>query len=167
MIERRKQKYLVPKNQIVFLKDLGANKSVYSDYGWKNTGTIFKTHLLSYLIGWLTEEINQETDEDGTVISTTYGVERITDYMSLVEMEQYRPGTNVDRLVSLAALIAFAKVQQSNRGYSKRVDDVRTKNLQISDNLYKLNSTPFRHMGNRKGGSSGSRLPRLPYRKLR
>ena len=167
MIERRKQKYLVPKNQIVFLKDLGANKTVYSEYGWKNTGTIFKTHLLSYLIGWLTEEINQETDEDGTVISTTYGIERITDYMALVEMEQYRPGTNVDRLVSLAALIAFAKVQQSNRGYSKRVDDVRTKNLQMSDNLYKLNSTPFRHMGNRKGGSNGSRLPRLPYRKLR
>lgn len=167
MIERRKQKYLVPKNQIVFLKDLGANKSVYSDYGWKNTGTIFKTHLLSYLIGWLTEEVHQETDEDGTVISTTYGIERLTDYMALVEMEQYRPGTNVDRLVSLAALIAFAKVQQSNRGYSKRVDDTRTKNLQMSDNLYKLNSTPFRHMGNRRGGTLGSRLPRLPYRKLK
>lgn len=167
MIERRKQKYLVPKNQIVFLKDLGANKSVYSDYGWKNTGTIFKTHLLSYLIGWLTEEVHQETDEDGTVISTTYGIERLTDYMALVEMEQYRPGTNVDRLVSLAALIAFAKVQQSNRGYSKRVDDTRTKNLQMSDNLYKLNSTPFRHMGNRKGGAVGSRLPRLPYRRLK
>jgi hypothetical protein len=167
MIERRKQKYLVPKSQIVFLKDLGANKSVYSDYGWKNTGTIFKTHLLSYLIGWLTEEIHQDTDADGTVTKTTYGIERITDYMCLIEMEQYRPGTNVDRLVSLAALIAFAKVQQSNRGYSKRVDDVRTKNLQMSDNLYKLNSAPFRHMGNRKGGSSGNRLPRLPYRKLR
>ena len=167
MIERRKQKYLVPKNQIVFLKDLGANKTVYSDYGWKNTGTIFKTHLLSYLIGWLTEEVHQETDEDGIVTSTTYGIERLTDYMALVEMEQYRPGTNVDRLVSLAALIAFAKVQQSNRGYSKRVDDTRTKNLQMSDNLYKLNSTPFRHMGNRKGGTVGSRLPRLPYRRLK
>jgi len=167
MIERRKQKYLVPKNQIVFLKDLGANKSVYSEYGWKNTGTIFKTHLLSYLIRWLTEEIDQEITDDGTIVSTTYGISRITDYMSLVEMEHYRPGANVDRLVSLAALIAFAKVQQSNRGYSKRVDDTRTKNLHMSDNLYKLNSTPFRHMGNPKGGPSGSRLPRIPYRKLK
>jgi hypothetical protein len=167
MIERRKQKYLVPKNQIVFLKDLGANKSVYSEYGWKNTGTIFKTHLLSYLIRWLTEEIDQEITDDGTIVSTTYGISRITDYMSLVEMEHYRPGANVDRLVSLAALIAFAKVQQSNRGYSKRVDDTRTKNLHMSDNLYKLNSTPFRHMGNRKEGPTGSRLPRIPYRKLK
>lgn len=167
MIERRKQKYLVPKSQIVFLKDIGANKTVYSDYGWKNTGTIFKSHLLSYLIGWLTEEVNQEIDSDGTVTKVTYGIERLPDYMALVEMEQYRPGVNVDRLVSLAALIAFAKVQQSNRGYSKRVDDTRTKNLHMSDNLYKLNSTPFRHMGNKRGGMSGNRLPRIPYRKLK
>jgi hypothetical protein len=167
MIEKRKQKYLVPKNQIVFLKDLGANKTVYSDYGWKNTGTIFKSHLLSYLIGWLTEEIYQETDADGDITKTTYGIERLPDFMALVEMEQYRPGVNVDRLVSLAALIAFAKVQQSNRGYSRRVDDTRTKNLQKSDNLYKLNSTPFRHMGNKNTGRSQSRLPRIPYRRLK
>jgi hypothetical protein len=167
MIEKNKQKYLVPKNQIVFLKDLGANKTVYSEYGWKNTGTIFKTHLLSYLISWLTEEIDQEIDSDGVIKSTTYGISRLTDYMSLVEMEKYAPGTNVDRLVSLAALIAFAKVQQSNRGFSKRVDDIRTKNLQKSDNLYKLNSGPFRHVGNQRKGSSNNRLPRIPYRKLR
>jgi hypothetical protein len=167
MIERKKQKYLVPKSQIVFLKDLGANKTVYSDYGWKNTGTIFKTHLLSYLISWLTEETNQETDTDGTVLSTTYGIDRITDYMALVEMEQYRPGVNVDRLVSLAALIAFAKVQLSNRGFAKRVDDVRTKNLQKSENLYKLNNSPFRHMGKARGSNTHNRLPRIPYRRLK
>jgi hypothetical protein len=167
MIEKRKQKYLVPKNQIVFLKEAGSNKSVYSDYGWKNTGTIFKSHLLSYLIKWLTEETVQETDTDGTILKISYGIERLADYMALVEMEQYRPGVNVDRLVSLAALIAFAKVQQSNRGYSKRVDDTRTKNLHMSDNLYKLNSSPFRHMGGKKGSSNSQRLPRIPYRRLK
>jgi hypothetical protein len=167
MIEKRKQKYLVPKNQIVFLKEAGSNKSVYSDYGWKNTGTIFKSHLLSYLIKWLTEETVQETDTDGTILKISYGIERLPDYMALVEMEQYRPGVNVDRLVSLAALIAFAKVQQSNRGYSKRVDDTRTKNLHMSDNLYKLNSSPFRHMGGKKGSSNSQRLPRIPYRRLK
>jgi hypothetical protein len=167
MIEKRKQKYLVPKNQIVFLIEAGSNKSVYSDYGWKNTGTIFKSHLLSYLIKWLTEETVQETDTDGTILKISYGIERLADYMALVEMEQYRPGVNVDRLVSLAALIAFAKVQQSNRGYSKRVDDTRTKNLHMSDNLYKLNSSPFRHMGGKKGSSNSQRLPRIPYRRLK
>jgi len=166
MIEKRKQKYLVPKNQIVFLKDIGYNKTVYADYGWKNTGTIFKSHLLSYLISWLTEEINQEVNDDGDIKSTTYGIERLPDYMALVEMEQYRPGVNVDRLVSLAALIAFAKVQQSNRGYSKRVDDERTKKLQNSENLYKLNNSPFRHMG-RGSSAPGKRTPRMPYRRFK
>ena len=36
-------------------------------------------------------------------------------------MQAYREGVNVDRLVSFAALVAFAKVQQANRGYKKSV----------------------------------------------
>ena len=41
MIAKRKQKYLVPKDQILFLKDLGSNRStMFSDYGWNNTGTL-------------------------------------------------------------------------------------------------------------------------------
>ena len=38
MIAKKKQKYLVPKQQILFLKDLGSNRTVYQEYGWKNTG---------------------------------------------------------------------------------------------------------------------------------
>ena len=34
-------------------------------------------------------------------------------------MIAYYPGLNVDRLVAFAALIAFVKIQQSNRGYLK------------------------------------------------
>jgi hypothetical protein len=67
----------------------------------------------------------------------------------------------------LAALIAFAKVQLSNRGFAKRVDDVRTKNLQKSENLYKLNNSPFRHMGNARGRNVHNKLPRIPYRRLK
>ena len=40
MISRKKQRYLVPKQQILFLKDLGSNNTVYQEYGWKNTGFI-------------------------------------------------------------------------------------------------------------------------------
>jgi hypothetical protein len=63
MIARKKQKYLVPKQQIVFLKDLGSNSTVYQEYGWKNTGTLFKSHLISYAIEFIREEIYQDTDE--------------------------------------------------------------------------------------------------------
>jgi hypothetical protein len=148
MIQRRKQKYLVPKSQIMFLKDLGSNINVFQEYGWKNTGTLFKAHLLSYAIEFTREELDQELKPDGTVVRTTYGIERIPDPMLIKEMREYADGVNVDRLVSFAALVSFMKIQQSNRGYTKTVimDDV-AKNLQKSENLFKLNKSPFRHMG--------------------
>ena len=161
MISKRKQRYLVPKSQMLFLKDIGSNANVFQEYGWKNTGTLFKGHLLSYAIEYLKEEIDITTKSDGTVVRTTYGVERIPDPMLLKEMMAYHPGLNVDRLVAFSALIAFAKVQQSNRGYAKRKEST-VKGLEKSDNLYKLKVSPFRHMG----GStiSKSRNPFKNYR---
>ena len=166
MIQKKKQKYLVPKNQILFLKDLGSNTNVFQDYGWKNTGTLFKSHMLSYLIEFLKEEIYHETKDDGTIVKTTYGVERIPDIMAFVEMENYGDGVNVDRLVSLAALISFAKVQQANRGYKKRVDNIGSKDLHKSNNLYKLITSPFRHIG-QKNFNSKIRPPRSPFKNIK
>lgn len=166
MIGRKMHKYLVPKNEITFLKDAKSNENVYQDYGWKNTGTIFKSHLLSYLIEFLKEEIDIETKEDGTIVKRKYGIERIPDIMAMEEMKGYADGVNVDRLVSLAALIAFAKVQQSNLGYKKRVEREAT-NLQKSDKMFKLHSNPFRHMGGTGSGNSGMQKPRNPFKNLR
>jgi hypothetical protein len=154
MIAKHKQKYLVPKDQIMFLKDLGSNRNVYQDYGWKNTGTLFKAHLISYLIQFLMEELDRETKPDGTVVKITYGIERIPCIMALQEMHDYKEGLNVDRLVSLAALVAFAKIQESNRGYKNKVEHLDKKNLQKSANLYKLPYMPFSNMG-RNNGRSG------------
>jgi hypothetical protein len=167
MISRKKQKYLVPRTQIMFLKDLGANANVFQEYGWKNTGILFKSHLLSYVIEYTREELDTETKEDGTVVKTTYGIERIPDPMLLKEMQAYTEGLNVDRLVSFSALVAFMKIQQSNRGYQKRVimDDA-AKNLQKSDNLFKLPHSPFRHMG--KGMRSGGQvIKRSPFKNFK
>ena len=154
MIAKRKQRYLVPKEQILFLKDLGSNRSVYQEYGWKNTGTLFKGHLINYAIEFLKEEIDVATKEDGTVVKKTYGIERIPDIMLMREMQAYQPGVNVDRLVSFAALISFAKVQQSNRGYAKRMDKDSGVELDNSQKLYKLNMSPFRHIGGSNGNFS-------------
>jgi hypothetical protein len=81
MIARKKQRYLVPKQQILFLKDLGSNRTVYQEYGWKNTGTLFKSHLISYAIEFLREVIDEELDENGNVMNQTLGIERIPDPM--------------------------------------------------------------------------------------
>jgi len=166
MVAKRKQKYLVPKDQVVFLKELQANKSVYQDYGWKNVNTIFKSHLLNYLIEWVSEVIEHDTLEDGTITNRRYGVTRIPDMMAMLEMEAYRPGVNVDRLVSLSALVAFAKIQQANRGYAKRIENETKKDLEKSSNLYKLDSSPFRNIG--KGNlPAGNNKNRSPYKNLR
>lgn len=152
MMSRKKQRYLVPKDMILFLKDIGANRNVFQEYGWKNVGTLFKGNILSYGIEFLLEELDTQTEPDGTITKIVYGVERIPDIMLLKEMQAYREGLNVDRLVAFCSLVAFAKVQQSNRGISKRVE-VTNKNLDNSQKFSKLNYSPFRHIGGNKGGS--------------
>jgi hypothetical protein len=158
MISRKKQKYLVPKSQIMFLKDLGANANVFQEYGWKNTGVLFKQHLLNYAIEYTKEELDVETKTDGTIVRTKYGIERIPDPMLLKEMQAYTDGLNVDRMVAFCALVAFMRIQQANRGFNTvTIMDDTAKNLDKSKNLFKLNSSPFRHMGkSRYAGSQGT-----------
>ena len=167
MISRKKQRYLVPKGQIMFLKDLGANTNVYQEYGWRNTGNLFKAHMLSYAIEYCKEELDVETKPDGTIVRTKYGIERIPDPMLIKEMQEYVEGLNVDRLVAFTALVAFMRIQQSNRGYAKRtIMDDAAKNLQKSENLFKLNKSPFRHMGNKKNTNMGG-FKRAAFRNIK
>ena len=167
MINRKKQRYLVPKSQILFLKDIGSNQNVFQEYGWRNTGTLFRSHLLSYAIEFLKEELDHETKDDGTIVKTIYGVERVPDDMILQEMLQYQDDLNVDRLVAFSALVAFAKIQQSNRGYKKVVERVDNKHLQKSENLYKLSSNPFRHIGKGYSGNSSMQPVKRPFKNIR
>ncbi len=166
MISKRKQRYLVPKSQILFLKDLGSNKSVFSEYGWKNTGTLFKNHLISYAIEFLREETDQDFDKEGNVISSTLGIERIPDPMLLKEMLAYRPGVNVDRMVAFSSLIAFAKVQQSNRGYSKRKESELNNKLDKTKDLYKLKYSPFKNIGRNKS-INGKKFKRSAFKNFK
>ena len=168
MMYRKKQRYLVPRSQILFLKDIGANANVFQEYGWKNTGTLFKSHMLSYTIDFLKEELDVQTKADGEIVKTSYGIERIPDTMLLKEMAAYQEGLNVDRLVSFAALIAFAKVQQANRGYKKRYEETgKPKNLDNTNKFSKLNMSPFRHIGGSGSKFSGMNIPKQPFRNLR
>ena len=167
MIGQKKQKYLVPKNQVVFLKDLQANKTVYQEYGWKNVGVLFKNHLINYLVEWCKEVIDEDLDDNGAILKKHHGIRRIPDIMAMKEMEAYRPGVNVDRLVSLAALIAFVKVQQANRGYIKRIENEGPDDLEKSKNLYKLNSSAFRNLGKKNIKSLNQNIKRSAFKRLR
>ena len=166
MMSRKKQRYLVPKDMILFLKDIGANRNVFQEYGWKNVGTLFKGTILSYGIEFLLEELDTETEPDGTIKKIIYGVERIPDIMLLKEMQAYREGLNVDRLVAFCSLVAFARVQQSNRGISKRVE-VTNKNLDNSQKFSKLNYSPFRHIGGNSRNNGLARPSRNAFKNIR
>ena len=166
MISKRKQKYLVPKDMILFLKDIGANRNVFQEYGWKNVGTLFKGNILSYGIEFTKEELDHDIEPDGTITRTIYGVERIPDPMLLKEMQAYQDGLNVDRLVAFCSLIAFAKVQQSNRGLTKRIVTVN-ENLVNPQKMSKLNWGPFRHLGQSKLRPSVYDHPRSPFKNIR
>ena len=163
---KRKQKYLVPSSQIVFSKEIQLSKTQFQQYGWRNVSTIFKTVMLSYLIEYLREEIDEESDDSGKVYKKYYGISRIPDYMALVEMEHYQPGVNVDRLISLAALITFVKIQEASRGLKKRVEYDNDEHLEKSENLYKLNKSLFRHIGT-NGESLNMKKPRNPFKNIR
>ena len=166
MIARKKQRYLVPKQQILFLKDLGSNRTVYQEYGWKNTGTLFKSHLISYAIEFIREVIDEDLDDEGNVMTQTLGVERIPDPMLLKEMLAYYPGLNVDRLVAFGALVAFVKIQQSNRGYAKRRES-EGDSLVNSEKISKLKYTsPFKNIGRRRS-IGGQKIRRSGFRNIK
>ena len=167
MISQKKQKYLVPKSEMVFLKEHGFNKGTFQEYGWKNTGNLFVNNLLTYLIEFLKEKIYIETDENGNEISTTYGIVRIPDTMALEEMKQYEYGLNVDRLISLSALIAFVKLQGANKGCKKRFETEDREYLQKSEEIYKLsNRSAFKNIGS-KGGGKSKRPNRNAFKNLK
>ena len=152
---------------MIFLKEHGFNNSSHQEYGWKNTGTIFANNLLTYLIESLKEKIYEETDDSGNVIKVVYGIERIPDTMALEEMRQYEHGLNVDRLISLSALIAFVKLQIANKGPKKRIESIDNEHLQNSDKIYKLNKgVPFKNIGRSNTGLD-MKKNRNPFRRLK
>lgn len=169
MIEKKKQRYLVRRKDMLFLKEINSSSSVNDEYGWHNSGRIFKDHLLNYLIQFLEEEIHHETDDEGNIIKTVYGITRIPDIMILEEMLVYEEGMNVDRLVSLAALVTFIKVQFANVGYKKITVNEDKDYLEKSKKLYNLKSNPFNNLGKTKKTQNNSAFKKIrsPFKTLK
>ena len=168
MMEKNRQKYLVPKAQISFLKELGTNTNVFQEYGWRNVGRIFKDNMIPYGVEYVKEEIDKEIDESGEITNIKYGVERIPDIMILKEMMGYRDGVNVDRLITYCSLVAFAKIQKTNRGFTKRVEK-EDNNLDNSNkNGILLRRSPFSNISNSGKQKSTKKIrQRNPFKNFR
>lgn len=164
MFLKKKQRYLVPKSQVLFLKSLQANQNVYQEYGWKNVSTLFSNHLISYASAFVDEVIDTVTTSNGDIVKEIHGVERIPDPMLLQEMLAYKKGLNVDRLVAFSALVAFASVQVSNRGYVKRKEG-DSKNLSNNQKNSNLKVSPFVNLG-KKMYTDHSRIKKSPFKNI-
>lgn len=148
MMERKKVKYLVPRTQIAFLKELNANLNVYQEYGWKNVGTLFKDQMLNYGLEFMREEIDQEISTKGDVVKVVYGVERLPDIMLMKEMSVYAHGMNADRVVAYCALAAFVKIQNASRGYITKIETSDNQKRE-KPNLYKKITSHFKNQNNK------------------
>ncbi len=166
MDEKRKLRYLAPKSEMIFLKEAQANQNVWQEYGWKNVGRVFKDNILNYGVDYLTEELDTITKEDGTVVHTTYGIERIPDPMLLKEMQGYQPGINVDRLVAYSAMIAFAKLQIAHIGVKTREEDFDKDKRKDRKNEYIISKGFFRSVGNQIVKTAGNQL-KNPFKNLK
>lgn len=160
MFKAKKTKYLIPKKNIAFLKEMSANSNVFQEYGWKNTGVMFRTNLLSYAIQFLEEELDVETKTNGDIVKRIYGIERISDIMLLKEMFDYQDGLNVDRLVAFSALVAYVAIQESNLGYVKH-KEYEKESLNNTNKISKLNMNPFRNI------SRSSQKLNMPFKRLK
>lgn len=165
MMKMNKQKHLVRKNEILFLKEVQANQTVYQDYGWKNVGTIFKNHLLSYLVEFLKEVVNTDTNDEGVILKKYYGIQRIPDIMALKEMLAYKEGLNVDRLIALSALIAFVNIREANKKRIVRVENMVENNLENTKKMTKLIKSAFTNIG--KGSSMSTKKRRSTFNNMR
>ena len=81
-------------------------------------------------------------------------------------MQAYHPGLNVDRMVAFGALIAFVKIQQSNRGYSKRRES-EDNSLVNSEKISKLKYTSaFKNIGRRRS-IGGQKIRRSGFKNIK
>ena len=142
MINKKRQKYLVTKEEMVFDKDLNITSKSQQTYGVTMTTRLLEV-ILEYAVNSITEVLEERQDEDGNVTYVKYGVERIPDKMLLVEMQSYYPGLNADRLISYGLLMALVQIRKQTGQLKQKLKLDNTGNtnnsLESTNNLGKFN----------------------------
>jgi hypothetical protein len=168
MISKKRQKYLVYRDEMTFDKEQDLVKKGYQKYGITMTPRLWKV-LLEDAINSLSEVLHEERDEEGNVTMIHYGVERITDIMILKEMQIYQQGLNVDRLVSYSLLISYVKILQAAGRMRKRKVERSDDKLENPSKMvtFKGGDRPmFKNIGRQSNGNM-IKFKRNPFRNIR
>jgi hypothetical protein len=154
MILKKRAKYLAPASEMLFDKELEVKQNVYQKYGYTRTPALWKK-MLEYGVNYLSEELGEESNEEGKITKVKYGVERIPFIWLLKEMQAYvnDPKKNFDRISAYCPLIAFAKIQHAAHGYTKKVERKEGTNKPKTHTFDR--NTFLKSIGNRmtRGGS--------------
>lgn len=167
MRSKKRQKYLVFRDEMIFDKELDLKLSGNERYGITMTPRLWKV-LLEYAVNSLSEVMHEERDQEGNVTRIHYGVERITDPMILKEMQVYQHGMNADRLISYALLMAFVKILQAAGRMRKKIERSNDKLENPSKFVtFKGADRPlFQNIG-RAGNGNMLRANRNPFKNIR
>jgi len=167
MISKKRQKFLIFRDEMLFDKELNVTASGNQKYGITMTPRLQQV-IFENAVNSLSEVISEERDTEGNVTRIHYGVERITDIMILKEMQVYQKGKNVDRLISYALLISLVKIFQAAGRIRKKIE--RSNN--IPDNpekrvIFKGGDRPlFQNIG-RAGNGNMLKANRNPFKNIR
>lgn len=167
MRSKKRQKYLVFRDEMIFDKELDIKLSGNERYGITMTPRLWKV-LLEYAVNSLSEVMYEERDQEGNVTRIHYGVERITDPMILKEMQLYQPGMNADRLISYALLMTFVKILQASGRMRKKIErsDDKLENPSKFVTFKGADKPLFQNIG-RAGNGNMLRANRNPFKNIR
>lgn len=155
MMNKKKQKHLISKQQLALLHDLNLNVKVHAIYGMTGTPAV-ANRLLQNVIDYLKLEVDKVYDEKGVPIRTIRGVNYTRDIMLLEEMSKWKPGLNVDRIKAFGYALMVAQSHSTHYGFKQREkDEDEYKYVQDNQEINKnLLRTPF------------SRLSRSPFKTI-
>lgn len=153
MMNKKKQKHLVSKQQLALLNDMHLNVKVHAIYGMTGTPMV-ANRLLQTCIDYLKLETDKIFDDQGKTVKIVRGTQYIRDIMLLKEMLEWKPGLNVDRIKAFGYGLMIAQSHSTHYNYKQRetaddeykyVDD----NAQINKNVIRspftrLSRTPFK-----------------------
>lgn len=153
MMNKKKQKHLVSKQQLALLNDLNLNVRVHAIYGMTGTPTV-AARLLQTCIDYLKNDVDKIFDEKGNVVKTIRGVYYTRDIMLLKEMMEWKPGLNVDRIKAFGYGLMIAQSHSTHYSYKQREkaeDEYKyvEENREINKELYRtpftrISRTPFK-----------------------
>lgn len=139
MQTRNLQYYLATKQEITFIGDLNTNRDVHKQYGVHMNPTI-KSYILNNIKEYISEELDYVRKEDGRVVRTIYGVEKISDIPLIEEIRQYHDKLNADRIIAYGLALSMAKSYIMN-GVINRKNEIKEEEQPV----YKPQRGFFKH----------------------